>query len=57
MKKIFLSLFVVLACLLVNAQPPEGEAKPGEWYGEKVDPVGMVNISEIPGQLAKKRVF
>lgn len=57
MKKIFLSLFVVLACLLVNAQPPEGEAKPGEWYGEKVDPAGMVNISEIPGQLAKKESF
>lgn len=57
MNRIFLSFFVVILALTTNAQPPEGDAKPGEWYGEKPNPQGAINISEIPLQLAKKEAF
>lgn len=54
MKKIVLPFFVLLLGMLANAQPPAGEAKPGEWYGEKVNPAGAVDISEIPGKLTSE---
>lgn len=57
MKKIVLSLLVLTMTFVVNAQPPDGEAKPGEFYGERVDPDGMVDIAKIPEQLAKTQTF
>lgn len=51
MKKLF---FVVVAAgfaLITNAQPPEGEAKPGEWYGEKVSVEGAIPINEAVAKL------
>lgn len=51
MKKLF---FVVVAAgfaLVTNAQPPEGEAKPGEWYGEKVSVEGAIPINEAVAKL------
>ncbi len=57
MKKIF-SLFVVaLSATAAMAQPPAGDAKPGEWYGEKTTTDGVISISEIPGKLDKKESF
>lgn len=40
--------------LLAFAQPPEGEAKPGEWYGEKITADGAISIADIPARLAEK---
>lgn len=53
MKKIVLSLAVGFMTLVATAQPPAGDARPGEWYGEKVNPKGAVDIAEIPAKLAK----
>lgn len=55
-KSIFV-LFILVSSLVVNAQPPEGDAKPGEWYGAKVDPDGMIDIAKIPDLLAKNASF
>lgn len=41
------------SAFFVQAQPPAGDAKPGDWYGEKTTVQGAVNIAEIPAQLDK----
>lgn len=51
MKKILFTLFIVSFAFLVNAQPPEGDAKPGEWYGEKVDPAGAIAVNDVVSKL------
>lgn len=51
MKKLFLTLLVAGFGFLANAQPPDGDAKIGEWYGEKVDPKGAMPISEAVTKL------
>ena len=57
MKKVLFCLSVVLFAAISNAQPPEGEAKPGDWYGEKVSPDGAIDIAKIPAQLQKSESF
>lgn len=57
MKKIFSLLVIVLSASAVMAQPPAGDAKPGEWYGEKTTADGAINIAEIPAKLEKKESF
>lgn len=39
--------------LMAVAQPPAGDAKPGEWYGAKVDASGAIAMSELPAMLEK----
>ena len=51
MKKILLTLLVAGFGFIANAQPPEGEAKPGEWYGDKVTPEGAVNLNDVVAKL------
>jgi hypothetical protein len=51
MKKVLLSLCIAGFGFLANAQPPEGDAKPGEWYGEKVNPEGAVPVSDVVAKL------
>ena len=53
MKKLLFSSVVVLFALMTNAQPPAGDAKPGEWYGEKITADGAVDIAGIPAKLEK----
>jgi len=53
MKKLFLSAVVVLVAFITHAQPPAGDAKPGEWYGEKITADGAVDIAGIPAKLEK----
>ena len=53
MKKLLFSSVVVLFSLMTNAQPPAGDAKPGEWYGEKITADGAVDIAGIPAKLEK----
>ena len=51
MKKL---LFVVLTTglgLMINAQPPAGDAKPGEWYGEQITADGAVPITDAVAKL------
>ncbi|MET0635797.1 MAG: DUF4920 domain-containing protein [Chitinophagaceae bacterium] len=51
MKKILFAALVLLTATFSQAQPPEGDAKVGDWYGEKVNPDGAVAIAEIPSRL------
>lgn len=51
MKKVFLSFLVAGFGFLANAQPPEGDAKPGDWYGEKVNPETAVNFNDVAAKL------
>ena len=55
-KMLFIFLFVASA-FIVNAQPPEGDAKPGDSYGAKINPDGAVDIAKIPAMLAEKESF
>lgn len=47
----FLTLIVAGFSFLANAQPPEGDAKAGEWYGEKVITEGALNINDVVAKL------
>ncbi len=53
MKKILLSILIVSIAFVSNAQPPAGDAKPGEWYGEKVNPEGAANIKDVAAKLGE----
>ena len=47
MKKIFFTLAITAIAFIANAQPPAGDAKPGDWYGEKTTADNAVNINEV----------
>lgn len=51
MKKILSIAAALLFTGAVYSQPPAGEAKPGEWYGEKVTAEGAVPLSEAVAKL------
>ncbi|HKZ65269.1 MAG TPA: DUF4920 domain-containing protein [Chitinophagaceae bacterium] len=51
MKKVLSGFVVLLFAAIVNAQPPAGDAKPGDWYGEKITADGAMNIADIPAKL------
>jgi DNA-directed RNA polymerase subunit F len=51
MKKLLFSFVVLLFAAIANAQPPAGDAKPGDWYGEKITPEEAMDIAEIPAKL------
>jgi hypothetical protein len=51
MKKLFLALLLTGFGLTIYAQPPEGDAKPGEWYGDKISPDGAVHINDVVAKL------
>jgi len=54
MKKIILTLTLIICAVVMNAQAPKGKAKKGDTYGAKVDTKDAINASELPAQLAKK---
>ncbi|MDZ4795897.1 MAG: DUF4920 domain-containing protein [Bacteroidota bacterium] len=47
MKKLFLTLAIAGFGLIANAQPPAGDAKPGDWYGDKVTADGAADINDV----------
>ncbi len=51
MKKIFLTLVIAAFGFITNAQPPVGDAKPGEWYGEKVTTENALDINDVVAKL------
>jgi len=53
MKKVLTLSFLMVFGLVVYAQPPAGDAKPGDWYGEKITAADATNIAEIPAKLEK----
>ncbi len=54
MKKIILTLFIAGSACLSYAQPPEGDANPGDWYGEKISPEGAVALKDVAAKLYSK---
>jgi Domain of unknown function (DUF4920) len=52
MKKFFLILVLTGFVIIAKAQPPAGDANPGEWYGEKVNPEGAVSLSDVAQKLS-----
>jgi hypothetical protein len=52
MKKLFLTLIVAGFGFIANAQPPEGNAKVGEWYGDKINNTeNALNINDVVAKL------
>ncbi len=47
MKKILFGLFLLGTSICAWAQPPAGEAKPGDFYGEKVNPEGALALADV----------
>lgn len=50
MKKILSGLALFLCATVANAQPPAGDAKPGDWYGTKVSADGAIDIATLPAR-------
>ena len=51
MKKMFFTLVMAGFGFIVNTQPPAGDAKPREWYGEKISTEGALNINDVVAKL------
>jgi hypothetical protein len=51
MKKLFFVLVITSFAFAANAQPPEGDAKPGDWYGEKITADGAVSLADVAQKL------
>jgi hypothetical protein len=51
MRKLFLTVAIAGFGLFANAQPPAGDAKTGEYYGEKVATEGALNINDVVAKL------
>ncbi len=51
MKKLVFILLAFSAAITTNAQPPEGDAKPGDWYGEKVSTEGARPLAGLVQKL------
>ena len=52
MKKLFFTLLLAGFGFLANAQPPEGDAKTGDFYGDKIASTeGALNIGDIARKL------
>ncbi|HBB57299.1 MAG: DUF4920 domain-containing protein [Chitinophagales bacterium] len=47
MKKILFGLLLIGATTGAWAQPPAGDAKPGDFYGEKVNPEGALALVDV----------
>ena len=57
MKKILVGFSLILLAVAVHAQPPAGDAKKGDWYGEKITADGAINIADIPSKLEANPVL
>ncbi len=51
MKKILLTAIIAIGAFAINAQPPAGEAKPGDSYGEKVSADGALSLADFNKKL------
>jgi Domain of unknown function (DUF4920) len=51
MKKLLLTVAIAGFGFIANAQPPAGDAKPGDYYGDKVTTDGAVNITDVAKKL------
>jgi hypothetical protein len=54
MKKVLILVPILFFGLIALAQPPAGDAKPGDWYGEKITTDGAISMSEVASKLEKE---
>lgn len=54
MKKLLLAAAIAFVSTAAIAQPPAGDAKPGDVYGEIKSVNGAIDIAQIPAKLAKE---
>ena len=47
MRKLFFTLAILAFTFLAKAQPPAGDAKPGDWYGAKTTTENALNINDV----------
>ena len=57
MKQLALAVLAALSFLGATAQPPAGNATPGDWYGEKIKTDNAVDIATIPAKLKEQPTF
>lgn len=57
MKKVLLTIAIAFSALLVNAQPPEGNANPGDSYGSKIDAKGAISLASLTKKLKKNESY
>ncbi|WP_205511482.1 DUF4920 domain-containing protein [Longitalea arenae] len=57
MKHLLLTALVACSLIKAAAQPPAGNANPGDWYGEKIQTANAIDIAEIPAKLNNKESF
>ncbi|MBS1925849.1 MAG: DUF4920 domain-containing protein, partial [Bacteroidetes bacterium] len=54
MKKLIWTAIFAVSALALNAQPPKGDANPGDTYGEKVNAENAILVAELPALLENK---
>lgn len=57
MTKLFILPVFLLMCAVAMCQPPKGDAKPGDKYGEITSTEGAIDIAQIPAELEKKNML
>ena len=57
MKQLILSALAAFSFITATAQPPAGNANPGDSYGEKVETANAINIAQIPAKLKENPTF
>jgi len=57
MKRFVFAFAAILLFTAANAQPPAGDAKPGDWYGTKITPDGAIDIATLPATLDKESQY
>jgi DNA-directed RNA polymerase subunit F len=53
MKKFLFAFALIGFTIIANAQPPAGDAKPGEWYGEKPTTEGAQDLTAVAAKLGE----
>ena len=53
MKRFLVAASFLLTSMMAFAQPPAGNADPGDYYGEKITPDGAIAIADLPARLKK----
>lgn len=57
MKKYLFAALFLCQSLFSNAQPPAGNAEPGDHYGAKVKPAGAIALADIANELENKTIL
>lgn len=57
MKKLITFVALIVLALEIQAQPPAGDALPGEWYGDKISTDGALELRDVAAKLEGGSVF